>query len=70
MNRIFRYLQSTKENGLVCNPYRKLVVVFYSDADFVGPWGHENPQDPISDKRRNGFLVTFFNCPLFQVSKL
>ena len=47
VNRIFRYLQGTKDNGLVFNTYKKLMVDFYSDADFVGLWRHGNPQDPI-----------------------
>ena len=37
---------------------------------FVGLWGHEDPQDPICDSSRTGFVVTFSNCPLFWVSKL
>ena len=40
VNRICRYLQGTKDNGLVFNPYKKLVVDCYTDADFAGLWGH------------------------------
>ena len=39
VKRICRYLQGTKENGLVFNPSKKLVVDFYADADFAGLWG-------------------------------
>ena len=60
-----RYLQVTKDNGLEFNPYKKLVVDFYADVDFVGLWGHENCQDPICDRSRTGFVVKFSNCPLF-----
>ena len=70
VKRICRYLQGTKVNGLVFNPSNKLVLDFYADADFAGLWGHENPQDPICDRSRNGFVVTFANCPLLWVSKL
>ena len=45
--RIFWYLPHIKDNGLVFNPYNKMVVGCYADADFLGLWGHENPQDPI-----------------------
>ena len=38
VKRIFWYLQVTKDNGLVLNPPRKLVVYFYVDADFAGLW--------------------------------
>ena len=32
--------------------------------------GHENPQDPICDRGRNVFVVTFSNLPLLLVSKI
>ena len=70
MKRICRYLQGTKDNGLVFNPSNKVVVDCYDDADFAGLWGHEDPQDPICAKRRTGFVVTFSNCPLLWVSTL
>ena len=43
VKRICRYLQGTKENVLVFNPSKKLVVDCYADADFAGLWGHEDP---------------------------
>ena len=46
VNNIFQYLQGTKDNGIVFNPSKKLVVDFYADAYFAGLWGHENLQDP------------------------
>ena len=52
------------------NPYKKLVVDCYSDADFAGLWGHEDHQEPIFSSSRNGFFVTFANFPLLWVSKL
>ena len=70
MKRICQYLQGTKDNGLVFNPSKKLVVDCYADADFGGLCGHEDPQDPICARSRNGFVVTFYNCPLLWVSKL
>ena len=70
VRRIFRYLQGNKDNGLVFNPTKKLVVDCYADADFATIWGHENPQYPIFDRSRTGFVVTFANCPLLWVSKL
>ena len=50
VNMICRYLQGTKDNGLVFNPYNELVVDCYADAYFAGLWGHEDPQDPICDR--------------------
>ena len=70
VKRICRYLQGTKDNGLVFNPSKKLVVYCYADADFAGLWGHEDPQGPICARSRTGFLVIFANCPLLWLSKL
>ena len=70
MKRICRYLQGTKDNGLVFNSSNKLVVDYYADADFAGLWGHGDPQDPICARSRTVFVVTFANCPLLWVSKL
>ena len=36
-----------KDNGIVFNPSKKLVVDCYADADFAGLWGHKYLQDPI-----------------------
>ena len=70
VKRLFWYLQGTKDNVLVFNPYKKLVVDCYADADFAGLWGHEDPQDPICARSITGFVVTFSHCPLLWVSKL
>ena len=70
VKRIYWYLQGTKNNGLVLNPSKKLVVDCYADADFSGPWGNENTQEPICDRSRTVFVVTFSNCPLLLVSAL
>ena len=67
MNRICRYIQGTKDNGLVFNTSKKLVVDCYAHSDFAGLWGNENPQDPICARSRTGFMVTFDNCPLLWV---
>ena len=68
VNRIFRYLQGTKDNNLVFNPSKKRVVDCYADADFAVLWGHEEPQDPICARSRTVIVVTFANCPLLWVS--
>ena len=70
MKRIFWYLQGTKDNVLVFNPSKKLVVDCYADADFAGLWIHENSQDPVFAKSRTVFVINFANCPLLWVSKI
>ena len=61
MKRICRYLQGIKDNVIVFNKSKKLGVDCYAGADFVGLWGHENHEDPICDRSRTGFVVTFAN---------
>ena len=46
------------------------MVYCYADAYFAGLWVHENPQDPIFERSRTLFVVTFANCPMLWVSKL
>ena len=70
MKRICRYLQGTKDNGLVFNPSNKMVMDCYADADFVGLWGHEINQDPICARSRTVFVVNFANFPLLWESKI
>ena len=64
MKRICRYLQGRKDNGLVFNPFKILVVGCYADAYFAGLWVHEDPQYHICARSRTGFVVTFANCLL------
>ena len=65
VKRICWYLQGTKYNGLMFNPSKKLVVGFYADADFVGPWGHENPEYHIFARSRTGFVAKFCQLSSF-----
>ena len=48
MKRICRFIQGTKDNGLVFNPSKKLVMDCYDDADYAGLWGYVDPQ--VHDK--------------------
>ena len=59
MKRICRYLQGTKDNGLVFNPSKRLDMDCYADTDFAGLRGYLYHQDPICARSRTGFVVTF-----------
>ena len=69
MKRIRWYIQGTKNNGLVFNMSKKIMVDCYADAYFAGMWVHGNPKDPIFSRIINGFVVTFSNCLLLWVLK-
>ena len=70
VKRIIRYLQGTKERGLVIEPTQKLMMDLYADADFAGLWNAEDSNDPICTKSRSGILLTIGNVPLLWKSKL
>ena len=68
--RICRYLQGTKNKGLIFNPTEDLTLDCYVDADFAGLYGVEDDQDPVCVKSRTGYCLTLGGCPLIWVSKL
>ena len=70
VKRIIRYLQGTKDKGMILHPDDSFKADCYVDADFAGLWGVEHDQDPICVKSRTGYLVTYKNCPLHWASKL
>jgi len=70
VKRIIRFLQDTKEKGLILEPTSDLQVDCYVDANFAGLWNSEDDQDPICVKSQTGFLIMFMGCPLTWVSKL
>lgn len=68
--RICRYLQGTRENGLLFMPDKRLQLNCYVDADFAGLYSVEDEQDPVCVKSRTGFCLTLGGCSLLWVSKL
>ena len=70
VKKILRYLQGTKDRGLIFKPTNDWKVDCYVDADFCGLWGSEDPDDPIVTKSRTGYVITLAGCPLLWASKL
>jgi hypothetical protein len=64
IKRIVRYLIGTKDRGLIFRPTNDWKVDCYTDADFVGLWGSEDPEDPIVSKSRTGYVILLAGCPL------
>ena len=64
VKRISWYFQVTKDNSMVFNISKNMVVDFYANAGFAGLWGYENAHDNISAKSKTVFVVTFENYPL------
>ena len=70
VKRILRYLNSTKDKGMMLKPNKIPIVDCYVDSDFAGLWKAEDDQNPLCVKSRTGFLIKFMDCPLHWVSKL
>jgi hypothetical protein len=67
---IIRYLQGTKDKGLIFKPSGEVVVDMYVDSDFLGLWKTEDDQDPLCVKSRTGYVLELAGCPLSWTSKL
>lgn len=70
LKRIGRYLQGTRDGGIILRPSATVKLDCYVDADFAGIWGHENANDQVSVKSRTGYYMLLGNVPVLWASKL
>ena len=72
LKQIGRYLQGTKDKGIVLTPLTEetLHLECYADADYAGLWGLKDAQDPHCVKSCTGFLIMINGCPVMWSSKL
>ena len=70
LKQICKYLQGTKDKGIVLKPSIIMKLDCYVDANFAGLWGFEEDQDPVCVKSRTGYVLTFGDCLVLWVSKL
>jgi hypothetical protein len=70
VKRICRYLQGTREKGLIFNLKAEMRLDCYVDADFAGLWRYESDQDPVCVKSRTGYVITLAGCPCLWASRL
>ena len=72
LKQIGRYLQKTKDKGLILKPAIRdeLHIECFVDADFAGLWGHEEPNDSHVTKSRTGYVIMINQCPVLWTSKL
>ena len=67
LRRIGRYLQGTKDKGLIINPNKDQKMEVWTDADFAGNYLKENPHidvDSMTSKSQSGYVITFAGTPL------
>ena len=71
LNHLSRYLQATREEGLIFDPNDKSGLEVYADADFVGNYCKATaPFDASTAKSRSGYAIMFCGCPIVWTSKL
>jgi hypothetical protein len=71
VSHITRYLQDTKDEGIIIDPDAERTLEVYADADFVGNYNKSTAQfDPSTAKSRSGYVITFCGCPIVWTSKL
>ena len=68
--RICRYLKGTRSQGLILRPSDSIAVDCFVDADFLGLYGAEDVDDPMSVRSRTGYVILLANCPLLWSSRL
>ena len=70
IKRICKYLQGTKERGMIYKPDKTKGIECFIDADFAGNWTNfdtDNPEDCLS---RTGYIICIAGCPVTWTSKL
>ena len=66
-----KYLNGTKDKGLIINPDFKKSFEVWADADFCGNWNVDTAHvDPATAKSRAGYAVTLHGAPVIWHSKL
>ena len=64
VNRICHYLVVTQGQGVTFVLNSDMKLDYYVDADFAGLWKHEDDQDTVYVKSRNGYVINLGGCPL------
>ena len=71
VSHITRYLQATRDEGIILDPDAKRELEVYADVDFVGNYNKATAHvDPSTAKSRSGYIITFCGCPIVWTSKL
>ena len=68
---ITRYLQATRDKGLIIDPEAEKALEVYADADFVGSYNKSiAPFDASTAKSRSGYVIKFCESSIVWTSKL
>jgi hypothetical protein len=68
---LIKYLNGTRDKGIILDPRHDQSFEVYADADFAGNWHKITaPTDPSTAKSRSGYVILFAGCPIIWSSKL
>jgi histone deacetylase 1/2 len=70
INRIGKYLQGTKDKGIIYRPDLSKGLECYVDADFAGGWNKDENGDADTVLSRTGYVIMYAGCPIIWCSKL
>ena len=70
LKRIGRYLNTTKDKGLILRPDGSHQLHAYSDSDFAGNWTAKFAHLRDSQLSRAGCVITHSGCPIYWFSKI
>jgi histone deacetylase 1/2 len=71
VKRIGKYLQGTRDKGLIIDPKADRSFDCYVDADFCGLWDQGSAaQDSMTSKSRTGYVIMYAGCPIVWASTL
>lgn len=65
-----RYLQGTRDKGLILKPDDSGDLTMHVDADFVGNWDPKNTEDRDTARSRHGYVISYSGCPIIWKSQL
>ena len=70
LKRICRYLQGTRNKGLIFKPDLKQGFNCYVDVNWAGNWLKSNPISSAGVLSHSGFLIKYADCPILWGSKM
>ena len=70
IRRIARYLQGTKDKGIIFRPDIEKGLECHVDAGFARSWSNADADNPDNVLSRTGYFISYAGCPLTWCSKL
>jgi hypothetical protein len=70
VQRIGKYLLSSKDKGMIFKPDTSKGLECFVDADFAGGWSKTDASDTNTVLSRTGYVIMYAGCPLIWCSKL